>query len=292
MAIPKTQHLRFLVAVVECGGVIKAAEYLHLSQPSISAGLKALEEQLGGAIFERQGPSNRPLRLTPAGQRLYQRAADIINQCEAAITEFSSQPHQYATRVRLGVLDTLPQNLISNAIHHLKAIEPELRLDIWEGSTSRLTGWFIQDRVDLIWSNVGDLTPHSRVLWREPLVAVASPNHDLAKAQSTIPLRALAKTPFIHRSNCELDSLGRARLKGANVKLDVRIRAEREELAFQFVRNGMGITLAPRSLAPSDLTIVEVAGLDIERTIGLQWHENTPTQIPLALSSAIKKGYQ
>jgi DNA-binding transcriptional LysR family regulator len=39
----KLQHLRFFIAVVDCGGVVRAAERLRISQPSISAGLKALE---------------------------------------------------------------------------------------------------------------------------------------------------------------------------------------------------------------------------------------------------------
>ncbi|MFZ5483684.1 MAG: LysR family transcriptional regulator [Pseudomonadota bacterium] len=286
MAILKTQHLRFLVAVVEYGGVIRAAQRLHLSQPSISSGLKALEAQLGGALFDRRGPANRPLRLTPAGQRFYRRALEILNECETALTEFSGQPVS-ETRVRLGVLDTLPQSLVANVIRQLEVNEPEMRLELWEGSANRLASWFTRNRLAVVWGNVGDLTPHARVLWREPLVAVMAPNHALATSMGTIPIRDLAKAPFVHRSNCELDSLGRARLKAAQVKLDVRFRAEREDLAFQWVRNGMGITLAPRSLVPPDLAMVEVSGLDIERTIGLQWREDIPAQVPAALSSAV-----
>lgn len=286
MTILKTQHLRFLVAVVEYGGVIRAAERLHLSQPSISSGLKALEEQLGGALFDRSGPANRPLRLTPAGLRFYRRALEILNGCETALTEFAGQPVS-ETRVRLGVLDTLPQGLVVSVIRQLEVNEPDMRLDLWEGSASRLAGWLTQNRLDVVWGNVGDLTPHARVLWREPLVAVIAPSHDLLPTSGAIPIRDLARAPFVHRSNCELDSMGRARLKAAQVKLDVRFRAEREDLAFQWVRNGMGITLAPRSLVPPDLAMVEVSGLDIERTIGLQWREDTPAQVPAALTSAI-----
>ena len=286
MAMLKTQHLRFLAAVVEYGGVTKASERLHLSQPSISAGLKALDEQLGGALFDRSGPANRPLRLTPAGQRFYRRALDILEQCDTALSEFVAQPTS-GTRLRLGVLNTLPRDLVTNALRQFESNEPELRLDLWEGSASRLTGWFGQNRLDVLWSDVGDLTPHARVLWREPLVAVMAPDHPLARTSGAIPIRDLAKAPFVHRSNCELDALGRARLKAARVKLDVRFRAEREDLAFQWVRNGLGITLAPRSLVPSDLTMVAVTGLDIERSIGLQWREDALPQVPAALGVAI-----
>lgn len=282
----KIQHLRFLVAVVDYGGVIKAAERLHLSQPSISSGLKALEEKLGGALFDRSGPANRPLRLTPAGRRFYRRALDILNQCESARTEFAGEPAGGA-QVRLGILDTLPQGAVADTIRQFEANEPETRLELWEGSASRVTGWFGQERLDVVWSNVGDLTPHARVLWREPLVAVMAPDHVYAQSAGAIAIRDLAKVPFVHRSNCELDTLGRTRLKAAGVKLDVQVRAEREELAFQFVRSGKGITLAPKSLVPSDLATLTVSGLDIERSIGLQWRENTPSQVISALLMAI-----
>lgn len=287
MAILKTQHLRFLVAVVEYGGVIKAAERLHLSQPSVSAGLKALENELGGALFDRSGPANRPLRLTPAGQRFYLRAQEILGQCEAAHSEFAGEP-EAGSRLRLGVLDTLPLTLVSNTLKQIAAQEPNTRLELWEGMASRLTGWLGQERIHILWGNVGDTTPHTRVLWREPLVAVVAPNHEYTRSVGPMALRDLAKTPFVHRSNCELDALGRARLKAAKVKLDVRLRVEREDLAFQWIREGHGITLAPESLVPHDLVALQVTGLDVQRSIGLQWLESTPAPLVATLVAAIE----
>ncbi|MFA7241609.1 MAG: LysR family transcriptional regulator [Sulfuricellaceae bacterium] len=268
----KIQHLRFLVAVMDYGGVTKAAERLHLSQPSISTGLKALEQELGGEIFDRSGPANRPLRLTPAGRRFYRAALDILRQCEAAHTDFLGESTT-RRRVRLGILDTLPQDAIADVLRMLGDREPNLRIDLWEGSVERLAGWLAQERVDLAWTNVHDLAPNARVLWREPLVAVVAPAHPLAGMSAGIPIRELAKQAFVHRSRCELDAVGRAQLRAAGVKLEVRARVEREDLAFRLIRAGNAVTLAPQSLVPVDLVAVAVAGLNVERSIGLQWHE-------------------
>ena len=101
----KIQHLRFLAAVVEYGGVIKAAERLHLSQPSVSAGLKALEQTLGRPLFDRSIPANRPLRLTPAGRRFYRHAQEILRQCDAARADFLGEAGEQR-RIRVGVLNT------------------------------------------------------------------------------------------------------------------------------------------------------------------------------------------
>jgi len=284
----KTQHLRFLVAVVDYGSAIKAAERLHLSQPSISAGLKALEEELGGALFDRSGPANRPLCLTPEGQRFYRRALEILSQCESAQAEFAGQSTEGKLLV-LGVIDTLPRDWVTNAIQLFETNESDIRLELLEGSVSRVISWFSQERLDIVWGNVGDLMLNAQLLWREPLVAVVSPEHPYSKTTGLISIRDLAEYPFIHRSRCELDALGRARLKAAGVKLDVRGRIEREDLAFQLIRSSKSITLAPKSLVPSDLISIEVSGLDIERSIGLKWQTDVPWQITSALSTAIEQ---
>ncbi len=284
----KIQHLRFLVAVVDYGSAINAAERLHISQPSISAGLKALEDELGGALFDRSGPANRPLRLTPKGQGFYRRAIDILGQCELAQAEFLGDS-SHEKKLVLGVLDTLPQDFIINLLEAFQLNDSNTRLDLWEGSNDRIESWFSQKRLNIVLSNVGSLTPNTQLLWREPLVAVVAPDHPYAGTTNFMSIRDLSKYPFIHRSSCELDSLGRARLKAEGVKLNLQMRTESESLAFELVRRSHNITLAPKSLVPSDLSIINVSGLEIERSIGLKWQENTPLQVISALSAAIKQ---
>jgi len=279
----KIQHLRFLTAVVDYGGVIKAAERLHLSQPTISAGLKALERELGRPLFDRSGHANRPLRLTPAGRRFYRNALEILRQCDAARADFLGETAEQR-RLRIGILDTLPQEAIVVMLRALGKREPNMRIDLWEGSADRVAGWFAQERIDVAWTNVNDLAPNARVLWREPLVAVAARNHSFAKARGPVAIRDLENHPFVHRSRCELDTVGRAQLKAAGVTLRVAARAEREDLAFRLIRAGSAITLAPKSLVPNDLVAVTVSGLTVARSVGLQWREKLD---PMLLSAIV-----
>ena len=268
----KIQHLRFLTAVVDYGGVIKAAGRLHLSQPSISAGLKALEQELGQPLFDRSAQANRTLRLTPAGRRFYRNALEILRQCDAARADFLRETNEQR-RIRVGVLDTLPQEAIIAMIQTLDKHEPNVQIDIWEGSMDRIAKWLAQERIDIAWTSVNDLTPNVRMLWREPLVAVVAPNHPFAKVRGNITIRELENQPFVHRSRCELDAVGRAQMKAAGVTLRVTARAEREDMAFRLIRSEKGITLAPKSLVPDDLVAVMVSDLSVARSIGLQWRE-------------------
>lgn len=279
----KIQHLRYLTAVVDYGGVIKAAERLHLSQPSISAGLKALEQELGRPLFDRASQRKRQLRLTPAGRRFYRNALDILKRCDAARADLIEETEGHR-RIRLGALDTLPQEAIVAALQLFRERDPNAQVDLWEGSTDRVAGWLAQERIDIAWTNVNDLTPNARVLWREPLVAVVAPGHPFAKGRDHIAVRDLENEPFAHRSRCELDAVGRTQLRAAGVTLRVTMRVEREDLAFRLIRSGKAITLAPQSLVPDDLVAVPVSGLTIARVIGLQWHENLD---PKLLASVI-----
>lgn len=273
------------MAVVEHGGVLKAAERLHLSQPAVSAGLKALEEELGGALFDRVGPANRPLRLTPAGRRFYRHALDILRQCEEARADFLGEGQEAPAKLRLGILDTLPLAVVAGALRHFAENAAGTRLEVWEGSADRLAAWFAQARLDAAWTYFAAQVPNSRILWREPLLAVLPPAHPAAEAG--LSLRELGEFSFIHRSRCELDALGRRQLKAAGVSLRVRARVEREDLAFELVRAGMGLTLAPESLVPADLAAVPVAGLGVERTIGLHWRDEADPEPVELLADAV-----
>lgn len=157
-----------------------------------------------------------------------------------------------------------------------------MQLEVWEASAERVAGWLAQARIDLAWTNVSDLAANARVLWHEPLVAVVAPEYSLAQTSGPISVRDLGAHPFVHRSSCGLDAVGRAQLKaGRDVARD---RAcQREELAFRLIRNGQGRTLAPRSLVPDGLVAVQVSGLSVARTIGLEWREDLDP-VPQALS--------
>ena len=73
------EQVRAFVSVVDCGSITAAARSLHVSQPPLSRALRALEDELGEALFER---SRRGTRLTPAGQRFLPHALTIMAAVE------------------------------------------------------------------------------------------------------------------------------------------------------------------------------------------------------------------
>src|ERR671923_585062 len=91
-------RLRVIDAVARHGSVTAAAKELHYSQPSVTHHLARLEAETGAKLLQRVG---RGIRLTPAGQLLADRAAEILGRVDAAAAELSAHVGLSTGRVRL-----------------------------------------------------------------------------------------------------------------------------------------------------------------------------------------------
>jgi LysR family transcriptional activator of nhaA len=97
-------HLRYFWTVAKTGSVRKAAEQLHISQPSISAQLKLLEETLGQKLFQRSG---RNLVLTEVGQLVLSYADEIFSIGRELMSAVKQRPGNRALRLNVGMTDAL-----------------------------------------------------------------------------------------------------------------------------------------------------------------------------------------
>src|SRR5215203_216313 len=91
-------HLKVLEAVARHGSVTEAAKELHYSQPSVSHHLARLEAETGARLVQRVG---RGIRLTPEGEHLARRAAEIVGRVDSAAAELDAMVGLRAGRVRL-----------------------------------------------------------------------------------------------------------------------------------------------------------------------------------------------
>jgi DNA-binding transcriptional LysR family regulator len=278
----KIQHLRFFIAVVDCGGVVRAAERLRMSQPSISAGLKALEEELGQPLFRRRG-AGRSLRPTPKALRFYADAREILRHCDVARARFTNDEHR-PSKLRIGVLQTIASYDVAAFSSALTLRDPNLRLQVWEGGAIRIGEWLRQARIDAAWTIVDKDASNARVLWREPFVVLSSRTHPFATgAHAKLSVADLEGQPFVLRLGCEAK---RGQLWPEGTRIRVVARAERDELALRLVSQGLGIAIAPLSLAATDVVARSMAGLDATRSVGLRWRSDVPDDILATLLDA------
>jgi len=120
-------RLRVLDAVARLGSVTAAAKELHYTQPTVSHHLARLEVETGAQLLQR---ARRGIRLTPAGQLLADRAAEIIGRIDAADTELAAHVGLTAGRVRLAGFSSVIGSLVPRAAAALARTHPGLQISL------------------------------------------------------------------------------------------------------------------------------------------------------------------
>ncbi len=120
-------RLRVLDALARLGSVTAAAKELHYTQPTVSHHLARLEAETGAQLLQRAG---RGIRLTPAGQLLADRAAEIIGRIETADAELAAHVGLTAGRVRLASFSSVIGSLVPRAVAALTNKHPGLQIGL------------------------------------------------------------------------------------------------------------------------------------------------------------------
>src|SRR3954469_24161249 len=120
-------RLRVIDAVARHGSVTAAARELHYSQPSVTHHIARLEVETGAQLLQRVG---RGIRLTPAGQLLADRAAEILGRIDAADAELSAHVGLTAGRVRLAGFSSAIGSLVPQAAAALARRHPGLQISL------------------------------------------------------------------------------------------------------------------------------------------------------------------
>src|SRR6185295_13731394 len=113
-------HLLYFLTVARIGGVSRASEELRLTQATVSAQLKSLEQALGEKLFRKAG---RRLTLTDTGKLVFRYADEIFSLGQEMMGTLKGRPEGRLARLTVGVADVMPK-LVAYQL-----IEPELKLE-------------------------------------------------------------------------------------------------------------------------------------------------------------------
>lgn len=122
--------LRYFIAAVEAESISKAAQRLHLTQPTLSRQFMDLEEELGHKLFVR---SNKKLRLTPKGEIFFERARSIVDLCERTKREMLEE-EELAGEIRIAAGETAALRTFARALKRLQFVAPKVRCHIVSGA--------------------------------------------------------------------------------------------------------------------------------------------------------------
>jgi len=274
------KDLKYLVALADTGHFGKAAERTFVSQPTLSAQVKKLEQYLGVKLVERQ-PKN--LQLTEVGKQVVVRARRMLDEGEEIIALARSNTDPLAGQLKVALIPTIGPYLLPRVMRKLRKALPHLRLMLYEYQTESLLKRLRDGEID-----VGILALpapqdglESRVLYREAFTVALPDNHPLTE-KSTIKVQDLKGQTLLllEDGHCLRDQA----LEVCS-RIDVReaedFRATSLETLRQMVVAGLGITLLPElAVEPPfgsqrGMTIRQFSKPAPSRSVGAVWRKSS-----------------
>lgn len=275
-------QLRYFLAVAETGSFTAAASRCHVAQPSLSVQLAKLEDELGGALFER---GRKGAKLTSRGELFRPRAAEALRQLEVAKREAEELAGLQRGAVSLGCMPTTGAYLLPPLLKAFGRAHPNLRLDLREESSPVLARLLLEGDVELAIVDEAGLLPGlaSEPLFQEPLWLAVPPKHPLA-GRKRLALAALKDEPLILMKpghgfrKIVLDALAKA-----GVEPRVVHESDGIETVQALVEAGLGCALVPamvrKAKGPAYLGL---ASPSPSRSLFLAWRKDA------ALSKAVQ----
>lgn len=244
MADIKLKDLRYLLAVADTRHFGKAAQRCFVSQPTLSAQLRKLEEYLGVTLIERQP---RRVALTEAGQAVAARARVIVEASDEIGTLAHALRDPLAGKLRIGLLPTIGPYLLPQVALKLRKALPRLEVLLFEYQTQPLLEKLQAGDVDvaILALPVHGEALRSRLLYEEPFVLAVPEHHRLAgRKQVRVADLADETLLLLEEGHCLRDqALEVCRRTAINERQD--FRATSLETLRQMVAAGAGSTLLP-----------------------------------------------
>jgi DNA-binding transcriptional LysR family regulator len=128
--------LRYFLTVAREGSITGAANFLHITQPTLSRQIKDLEEELGHQLLVR---SNHNVTLTDEGMLLRKRAEEIIDMVDKTEAEFNSMEETISGDIYIGGGETKAMKLIGEIVKNLREDYPGIRYHLYSGNSDDVT---------------------------------------------------------------------------------------------------------------------------------------------------------
>lgn len=277
-SLPSPQQLRYLVALHALQHFGRAAEACAVSQSTLSAGILALERQLGCRLLDRE-PGKHVL-FTRHGSLLVERAQEALASLETLVETAAQAGRSVSGPLRLGVIPTIGPFLLPWLMPAVRETFPNLKLYLREDTTERLLARIEAGRLDVavVALPCGCGTAETLAVKRDELLVALPPDHPLA-GQDHIPVGALSgeRMLLMEDGHCLRDQvLSTCGVSPGSAGAE-QFAATSLHTLVQMVAGGLGITLLPRMAVAAGvgsgatIELRPLAGRGAWRTIALAW---------------------
>lgn len=184
------RHIHYFIAVAEHGNFTRAAEALHVSQPTLSLQIKQLEESLGAQLLDRSG---RVVQPTDAGKAYLQYARTALRELQMGQRAIHDVKDLSRGSLRIAMTPTFTTYLIGPLIENFTKSFPGIQLSVQEMTQHKIETSLAEDVLDLgiAFSQVNSMEIEATPLFVEQLSMVVGAAHPLARQKSNGSLTAL-----------------------------------------------------------------------------------------------------
>ena len=270
------RRLRVFLAIVDEGGVTRAAVRLGVAQPSLSQALRAIEHEYGVELFHRIG---RGLRITPAGEALVGPARQALRSLEAAANAIDEVSRLGTGRLDIAALSTLASDPLADLIGRFRQSHQGISVRVHEAEGMAKLSALVRDGscelgITHLPLAAGDLV--ALPLGQQDLLFVFPP--DSPARNGPLPVTALANTPLVvSPPGTSTRMLLEQALADVGVEPLIAVETAAREATVPLVLAGAGAALLPRQTAADARrrgAIVRAPHPPITRQIGLVHRED------------------
>jgi len=278
-------ELRYIVTLAQEQHFGRAAERCHVSQPTLSVGVKKLEDELGVMIFER---SKSAVRTTPVGEGIVAQAQKVLESAQGIRELAQVGKNQLTAPLRVGAIYTVGPYLFPHLIPQLHRVAPQMPLYIEENFTHVLRDKLRNGELDAIiialpFQEADVLT---KVLYDEPFTVLMPANHPwTAKTSIDSALLNDKSLLLLGEGHCFRDQVLEACPtlgKGGEINKHTTVESSSLETIRHMVASGLGISVLPLSAvdshhyAPGVIAVRPLTPPVPFRTVAIAWRASFP----------------
>lgn len=277
MVRPTLRQLDYLIAIEEKKSFSLAADSCNVTQSTLSAGIKDLENALGQQLVNRNG---RNITLTPFGSEVSHKGRKILHDVDQIVTRAGTIKAPLSGPLRLGVIPTIAPYMLPQILPDIQKRFPALELQIHEDLSQRLVENLHAGKIDAILMafpyDTKGLETH--ILFEEPFLLAAPENKDIPETWTlgSLPSEEIL---LLEDGHCLRDhAIAACHLQPMATRKT--FSATSLPTLIQMVSHGYGMTLLPEMVTksasmPENIAIKRFKKDTPTRTIGMAWSKNS-----------------
>ena len=254
LCIVNLEQLRGFAEIAATGHFTRAAERLHVAQPTLSRQISTLEAELGVGLLHRIRGN---VALTTAGERLLPLARRMLADADSARTEMAELAGLRRGRIRMGATPTLCTSLVADVLAEFHARHPGVDIEILERGSHTLVSALLEGTLDLALIVTSVSSGEARAvlelepILRERLVVVSSAaGEDPFPGGAPVGLGELARVPQIaFPENYDLRVAMDAAFAAEGIVPLIAVEGAEMDAALRFAERGIGVAVVPAMIA-------------------------------------------